>query len=509
MSFTEKIVNKPTTILLVFLILVGTGLFTAKKLQVDMFPDSGYPNLMVLTTYGNSSPEEVEQNVTRVLETGLSGLSGLKNITSTSSTGYSSIQLEFTGGTDLEKATNDVREKLDGVKNSLPAGASSPLIKHLDASILPFMTLVVQGNRSSEELFDFADNTIRTAFEQTEGVASVDISGGQEKSIQVSVPRSSLESYDITISSIAQSIRSQNVSASGGIIEANDENYTVLADGTFSSIGEIKNTVVAYKRSEFSGNTQPLLLRDIADVYEAPKQATSLAYYNGNPSVIMSLQKQTDKNPVTPCHNVRNTVAKLSKTLPSDISVVEISNDADQIESTIREVIKSLVEGALLAIVVLFLFFRNVKSTIIIGITIPVSMIVTLVFMYFTDMTINLLSLAGLLVGVGMLVDNSIVVLENIYTHAANGEDAYAASVNGTKEMIMPVFSSTLTSVCIFLPMIVFKKMLGIVGAALINLAATISFALVCSFATAVLLIPVLTAHYLKITPNATKKLLA
>lgn len=509
MSFTEKIVSKPVTILFIFLILVGTGLFTAKNLQVDMLPDSNYPNIMVVTTYGNASPEEVEQNVTRVLETGLSGLSGLKNITSSSSTGYSSVRLEFVSGTDLDSATNNIREKLDGVKNQLPDGTSSPLIRHLDASMLPFMTLVLQGNRTPEELYDFADRTISPALEQTDGVASVEISGGQEKSIQVSVPRSSLEAYGLTVSAIVQGIRTQNMTASGGIIEADGTNYTVLAAGTFGSIDDIKNTVIAYRRSELSGETLPIRLRDIADVYEAPKPATSLAYYNGKPAVMLSLNKQSDKNTVTTCHNVRGTITRLSKTLPADIQLVETSNDADQIEATISEVIKSLVEGMLLAIVVLFIFFKNIKSTVIVGISIPVSMIVTLVFMYFTDMTINLLSLAGLLVGVGMLVDNSIVVLENIYTHAAKGEDAVTASINGTKEMIMPVFSSTLTSVCIFLPMIIFKKMLGLVGAALINLAATISFALVCSFATAVLLIPVLTAHFLKITPNAVKQQLA
>ncbi|MBP3743323.1 MAG: efflux RND transporter permease subunit [Treponema sp.] len=503
MSFTEKVVSKPVTILFIFLILVGTGLFTAKKLQVDMLPDSNYPNVMVISTYGNSSPEEVEQNLTRVLEKGLSGLSGLKNITSTSSTGYSSVRLEFVSGTNLEQATNDIREKLDGIKNQLPSGATNPTIKHLDASMLPFMNLVLQGNKSPEELYCYADSVIAPALEQTEGVASVDISGGQEKSIQISVLRSSLEAYNLTISSIAQNLKTQNMTASGGIIKADEMNWTVLADGTFKSIEDIKNTVAAYRRSESTGQLQPVLIRDIADVYESPKESTSLAYYNGKPAVILSLQKQSDKNTVTTCHNVRKSIVRLQKTMTSDIHLVETSNDADQIEATIREVIKSLVEGALLAIIVLFLFFRNVKSTIIIGVTIPVSMIVTLVFMYFTNMTINLLSLAGLLVGVGMLVDNSIVVLENIYTHAAKGEDAYTASVNGTKEMIMPVFSSTLTSVCIFLPMIIFKRMLGLVGAALINLAATISFALLCSFASAVLLIPVLTAHYLKITPQA------
>lgn len=509
MSFTEKVVSKPVTILFIFLILVGTGLFTAKKLQVDMLPDSNYPNVMVISTYGNSSPEVVEQNLTRILEKGLSGLSGLKNITSTSSTGFASLRLEFASGTNLEKATNDIREKLDAIKNQLPEGTSNPTIKHLDASVLPFMTLVLQGKKSPEELYDFADSTIAPALEQTPGVASVDINGGQEKSIRVSVLRSSLEANNLTISSIAQALKNQNMTASGGIIEADGMNWTVLANGTYKSIEEIKNTVAAYRRSEITGQLQAILIRDIANVYESPKESSSLAYYNGKPAVMLTLQKQSDKNTVTTCHNVRNTISKLQKNMPSDIQLVETSNDADQIEATIREVIKSLVEGALLAIIVLFLFFRNVKSTIIIGITIPVSMITTLVFMYFTNMTINLLSLAGLLVGVGMLVDNSIVILENIYTHAANGEDARSASINGTKEMIMPVFSSTLTSICIFLPMIVFKRILGLVGVALINLAATISFALICSFATAVLLIPVLTSHYLKITPQAIQKKLS
>ncbi len=505
MSLTESAIRKPVSVVIIFTLLVLLGIYSGKSLPIDMYPDTSYPMIVVSSSWGNSAPEEVEQNLTRVLETGLSGVTGLKHISSTSSTGYAMISLEFETGTDLDVASNDIRDKIDHVRSSLPAGATSPTTTRLNADLLPVMTLVIQGNRTPEELYEYADKTIAPSFEQIDGIASADIIGGREKCVRVSISRDNLDAYGLTITQISSMLSKQNQQSSAGIIESNDLNYTVTSNGTYSSLNDIKNTVIAYRPLP-SGKQQAILLRDVADVYEDVKETTSLAYLDGVPSVMVKLNKQSGKNSVQAVHKVRASIPKIEASLPGDVKIIETANNTDQIESTLHEVISSVVQGAALAILVLLIFFKNLKSTLVIGFSIPVSIIITLVFMYFKGMTLNLLSLAGLLIAVGMLVDNSIVVLENIYTHASRGEDPLTASINGAREMVMPVTSSTLTSVCIFLPMIAFNSLLGYIGEAFIDLGFTISVALVCSLVTSIFLVPVLSAHYLKLRPAAVKQ---
>ncbi|WP_407426572.1 efflux RND transporter permease subunit [Treponema sp.] len=505
----SRILKKPLTVVITFTILVGLGIFCGKNLALDMFPETSYPMVMVQTCYGNSDPEEVERNVTRPLESAFSGLSGLKHIVSTSSTGYSQIQLSFSTSTNLDTASNDIRDKIDGVRSTLPDTATSPTTMRLDASLIPLMTLVMKGDHSPAELYEYADEIVSPFFEQIDGVASAEISGGEEKCIRVSVIQDRLEAYGLTMAQVIQALNSQNLSSSAGIIQAGDTNYTIAADGAFSSLEDIRDTVITYLKPSVSTSKESVavLVRDIADVTETSKDVTSISYLDGVPCVQFKIQKQSGKNSVAAAHALRSALPKILAQLPDDIQIVEISNSTDQIEATVKEVISSVVTGALLAVVVLFLFLRNIKSTIIIGLSIPVSIIITLVFMYFRGTSLNLISLSGLLLGVGMLVDNSIVVLENIYTHSAQGKSPLQASIDGAGEMVMPVISSTLTSVCIFVPMLAFGSILGYMGEAFLDLGFSISIALICSLFTSIILVPVLAAYYLKVNPKAKDEL--
>lgn len=503
MTFSERCVNKPVTTLLVFLTVIGLGIFCTFQLPVDMYPDMDLPYMIVYTNYTGAGPEEVEQSVTRTLESSLSGLNGLKTLSSRSSTGISMVILEFDYGTNLDVAIGEIRDKIELVRSYLPDDADSPVTIRMDPSMMPIMVLAMRGNRTPEELRDFAEDIVEPRLEQLEGIASANIMGGRESSINVDIPRDRLEAYGLSISQVAQMIGAQNIQSSGGIISSGDTDYTIKTSGKYQSIEDLKNTAITYKASTYglSGGAEmkTVLLRDVADVYEGYKDEESFASVDGESCVILTIQKQSGKNSVTAADNARKAIPSILANLPPDIQIIEIYNTTDIIKQTISEVINSVVTGALLAIAVLFVFLRSFKSTIIIGLAIPISVMVTLLCMYFKGLSINMISMAGLLLGIGMLVDNSIVVLENIYSYRQRDAKPKVAAVLGSQEMVTSITASTLTSVCIFLPMIMFKKKLGIMGQMFDSLAWTIIFSLMCSLVVAIALVPVLCSSYLKI----------
>jgi len=503
MTFSEKCVRKPVTTLLVFIVMVALGIYCTFNLPVDMFPDMELPYMVVYTTYPNAGPEEVEQSLTRTLESSLSGLSGLKKLQSRSMSGLSLIILELNYGVNLDSAANEIRDKIDMVRSYLPDDAASPITIKMDPSMMPIMMLTLEGNRTPEELRAYAEDVIQPRLEQLDGVASANVIGGREKSINVEIPRDRLEAYGLSISQVAQMIGAQNIQSSGGTISSDEKNYTIKTNGKYQSIEDLKNTVISYKTKMVNSMTAPqivtLRLRDVADVYEGYKNQSTLAFLDGSACVMLNIQKQSGKNSVTAAKNVRKALEKLKLELPEDIKIVETSNTTDIIEQTIWEVVKSVITGALLAIAVLFVFLRSFKSTFIIGLSIPISVFVTLMLMYFKGITINMISLAGLLLGIGMLVDNSIVVLENIYAYRQRDAKLTVAAILGSQEMISSITSSTLTSICIFLPMLLFKSKLGIMGQMFDNLAWTIIFSLTCSLIVAMALVPVLSSSFLKI----------
>lgn len=504
MSLSERSVNKPTTVLMIFILLVALGIYAALNLPIDKFPDMELPYIAVVTTYKNAGPEEVEQTCTRTLESVLSGVSGLKNMTSTSSTGQSIVFLEMNYGVNLDESVASCRDKIDMVRKYLPTDADAPIMFKMDPSMMPIMSIAIKGNRTPEELRKLAEDIVQPKLEQVDGIASANISGGREKCIRVDIPRDRLEAYNLTITGVAQLIGAQNVQSAGGQITSGDINYTIQSAGKYNNLEDVKNTVISWKVTSAEPGAVPQLrtikLRDIADVYEGYKKQSTLAFMNGEPCVSLSLQRQSGKNSVQAAKKVRKQMLEIKKILPSDVTFLEIWNTTDSIEATINEVIKSVIEGAFLAILVLIIFLRSVKSTLIIGISIPVSLLVTIVLMWLRGMTLNTISLAGLLIGVGMLVDNSIVVLENIYSYRQKDAKPKVAAVLGAQEMVAAITSSTLTTICIFLPMIMLKQKMGMIGQLLDDLAVTIVFSLVCSLIVAITLVPVLSSSYLVVS---------
>ncbi|MDO4507467.1 MAG: efflux RND transporter permease subunit [Spirochaetales bacterium] len=503
MSISEICVKKPVTTLLCFFMAIALGIYCTFNLPMDMYPNMTLPYVLVYTTYNDAGPEEVEQSITRTMESVLSGLSGLKNMTSKSSMGASIIFLEFDYGVNLDVAGGDIRDKIDMIRGYLPESADAPVVIKIDPSMMPIMFLSLEGERTPEELRQYAEDVISKRLEQLDGVASANVIGGREKSINIDIPRDRLEAYGLSITSVAQMIGAQNIQSSGGRITSGDTNYTIKTNGKYKTVEDLKDTVITYKvdmlDAAHSSQLLSVRLRDIADVYEGCKNESTLAYLDSRPCVMILIQKQSGKNSVATGKRVRAAVKKLETEMPSDIHLQETNNTVDIINETINNVVMSVVQGAFLAILILFIFLRSIKSTIIIGLAIPISVMVTLLFMYFNDITINMISMAGLLLGIGMLVDNSIVILENIYAYRQRDAKPTVAAILGSKEMVASITSSTLTSVCIFLPMLLFKKQLGMMGQMFNDLSFTIIFSLMSSLIVAVALVPVLCSSVLRI----------
>ncbi|MDR2159639.1 MAG: efflux RND transporter permease subunit [Treponema sp.] len=511
MSFTKTVVSRPTTVFIIFALLIGLGIFALVNLPVDLFPEINPPYLVVYTSYPGAGPEEVERSITKILEASLASVSSLEEVTSTSSKGSGMVIMEFTYGTDLADASNSVRDALERVRNYLPTEAETPMIFKFDPSMIPIMGLMVTGSRSPEELREIAEDTIVPRIEQTRGVATASVMGGREKIIRIEIPQSRLEAYDLTITQIQQTLAAQNLQVAAGTITEGDVSYILTTMGEYTSLDQIRNTVIAYKGGGMVNGQMEMPrgvhLGDMANVFDGFRDRTSSVYVNGQPAVMMMVQKQSGKNSVQTADELRKRLVRMTGELPQDIKITEVFNTTDQIENSISQVTSTAISGALLAVLILFVFLRSFKPTLIIGISIPISIIVTIMLMYFAGLTLNLMTLAGLVLGIGMLVDNSIVILENIYHYREKGAKLTTAAVLGTSEMIVAITASTLTTICVFAPLVMFQSLLEMGGEMFAGLAFTVVISMTISLVTALVLVPVLSSHYLPLVTRRQKPL--
>lgn len=497
MSVSKTIVNRPTTVLVLFSILIGLGLYIVPQIPIDLYPEINPPILVVYTTYEGAGPEEIEQTTTRLLEGQMGNVSDVKEITSTSSEGLSMIILEFGWDTNLSEAAQEVRDKLEFVKDYLPEDVDSPQIFKFDPSMIPILFLVVRGNRSPEEVRDIADDQILPYLEQIPGVATTGLYGGREKAVRIEISQNRLEAYDLSLTGVAGVLAGQNLQIGAGSVEEGSKKYLVRTAGEYKSIEEIANTVISYKSS--GGTTREVRLRDIATVEESYKDATSTVFINGKPGVYIIVQKQSGVNSLETADSVIAKLEQINANLPQDMNVSVMNNTTKMIRGSLQQVTSSAAIGAALAMIILFLFLRSIKSTIIIGLSIPISLLVTIMFMYLAGLTLNLITLAGLTLGVGMIVDSSIVILENIFRYRQKGAKLKPSAILGSQEMFTAIVASTLTTVCVFLPVIMFKKELEMIGVLFQDLAFTIIIALLTSLLVAITLVPVLASQYITI----------
>ena len=501
MSISDTGIKKPKTVLIFTLIFVALGLYTFNKLPIDLLPNLSLPYVMVVTNYENASPEEVEAKVTKTMEGTFSGITGLKTIQSSSTAGSSLITMEFSQSTNLDQATNMIRDRLSLIQEYLPSGVSSPMILQLDTSMMPIMAVSLTGNKSPDELLNIATDIVKPNLEQLDGVASANLSGGREKAIKIEVPLEKLEALNLSLSQISQVIAAQNWKSDAGVITDHGMSYSISSEGNFTSVEEIKNIVISTKTTDPNkGNVaiSQVKLGDIANVYEGYKDATSYAYINGKSGVLLTIQKQSGTNSLQVAQKVKAELKDLTSILP-DGSKIDVAFDTTQmITTSVSNVTSSAMYGIILAIIVILFFLRSISSTFIIALTIPISLIITFLIMYFTNHTINMMSLAGLTLGVGMLVDNSIVILENIYRYRDKGAKAHIAASLGSNEMRSAITSSTLTTICVYIPLLLFRDSMNGTIRIFEDLAFTVIIALSTSLIVALILVPTLSSSFFK-----------
>ena len=499
MSISRKTLEHPVLTLIVFTLLFAVGIFSLRTCSIGLFPEIDDPYVMVMTTYQNAGPESVEKTVTKVLESALVSVNGLKNLYSTSSESSSTISLEFNYGTDIEAAVNDIRDKLGRVTRSLPDNASSPTIFRMSADSMPIMRISVRGNRSVDDLKQIAEDNIVDILEQADGVAQASVSGGKTKAVRVELEQNRLAAYGFTVTQVSAALAKQNLELGGGKLNEGQKDYVVRTTGEFSSIDDINNTVIA------TINGYDVKLSDIGRAYLGFKDLEREVFINGENGVYVSITKQSGSNSVTVANNVYEKMAQLEKTLPSDITMKIIQDDTDSIRDTIQTLIDSAWQGLLLAVVILFIFLQNFKSTIIISISIPLSMVITLLCMNLAGITLNMMTLTGLILGVGMIVDASIVMIDNIYSYRSRGAKPKISAILGTQEMMSSVISGNLTTICVFVPFLLYMKDLGMMGQMFKGIIFTIVIALVSSLLVAIFLVPVLAGKFLPLSNRAEK----
>ena len=497
MKLSNLAIKRPVTTTMVVLLVVLLGFISFNRTNLDLFPDITYPGAAVITSYSGTGPEEVETMVTKPLESSLATVTNIQTLSSTSSKGQSTVVAEFSWGTDMDTAAMDMRESIDMIRDALPDEVSDPYVIQFDPSMMPIMQMGVTSNMDLAELKELIENKVSPNLERLEGVAAVNLVGGKEREILVEVNENKLNNYNVSFDSIRNSLMANNLNMSGGSVRRGDIEYLVRVTGKFESINEIKEVKIA------TGSGGIVSLDELATVTDTYKEMTTKSKLNGQPSIGLTVQKATDANTVAVSNRVKEEINKLQNNYDSNgLQLLPIMDQADYIEQSVGNVGRNAIYGAILAVLVLWFFLRNIRSTIIIATAIPVSVITTFMLLYFGNLTLNLMTLGGLALGVGMLVDNSIVVLENIYRYRKEGLSKLEAAHKGSNEVGMAIAASTITTAIVFLP-VVFVG--GMASQIFQELAITVAFALLASLLVSLTLIPVMASKILKINKKDEK----
>ncbi|MDD5454391.1 MAG: efflux RND transporter permease subunit [Candidatus Ratteibacteria bacterium] len=494
MELPELGVKRAVTTAMIFIAVIILGAVSLTRMGLDMLPDIEIPTIAVITTYTGVGPEEVEQRVTRVAEEQLATVEDLDKIEASSSEGISVVSLRFKWGVNLDSAMNDVRDKLDMVKPRLPEDADAPLIFKFDLSMMPVLAYGVSAQESYPRLKKILEDEIAIPLESVPGVASVTVRGGLERAILVELDAQRLNAYNISINQIENMLRAGNLSTPGGHIRTENLEY-VLRVPEELEISEIENVVVG----NLNGNV--VRIKDVAEVKDSFKETTEEAKINRRPGLVIMIQKESDANTVDVCMAIFQRLDGLKKNLPNDVEFSEpILDSSDQIIKSINNLKDSLLLGGILVIITILFFLGSFRSSLIVASAIPVSLVASFIFLYMAGYTINIISLASLAIAIGMVVDASIVVYENIHRHLEEGENLKDSCVKGGSEVAGAVFASVLCMVAIFVP-IIFTG--GLTAVFFKQLAYVISFALISSLFTALMLVPMLSSKFVKLTARS------
>ena len=494
MNSIQTAIQRPVTVSMFAVATVLFGLVSLDRLALKLLPDISYPTLTIQTDYEDAAPEEIESLITRPIEEAVGVVSGLTRLTSVSRSGQSEVIVEFDWDTNMDLASLEVREKLDLIR--LPRDSGKPVILRFDPSNDPIMRLQLYGDLSMSRLRDLADRELKKVLQSASGVAATRVIGGLEEQIRVEIDEKRLAELGLPITEVTRVLTQENLNQAAGSLYDLEANYLVRMLNRFRSVDEIKDLVIRNQAG------RQIVLGDLAQVWRGSKEREIITRINGKQSVEIAIYKEGDANTVRVAEAVKARLGTVEGSLldPQGIQYQVVFNQADFIESAVRNMLSAAALGGLLAILVLFVFLRDLRSTVAIAFSIPLSILATFALMYQTDVTLNIMSLGGIALGVGMLVDNSIVVLEAVHRHRRAGTQLAVAVFRGAREVGMAVTASTLTTVAVFLPLVFVE---GIAGQLFRDQALTITYSLLASLVVALTFLPMFLALSLQAAPSA------
>lgn len=496
MKIAKLSVLRPIAMSMVIVLMLILGAVSMRSMTVDLFPELTFPIVAVTTTYEGAGPEEIENLISSPIENAMGTLPNVESVTSISRTGGSLVLVAFTWGTNMDFASLDMRERIDSVRDFLPPGAQLPRVLRFNPSDLPIVQLAITD--PSGEMVKakrLAEEEIEPELNSVDGIASISVEGGAESEVRVTLDPNTLSSFGISIDQLQQIIASENLNLPGGALTDQNQDLPIRITGEYGSITDIQTLPIPTSKGIIQ-------LDQLGEVKETLQPTTQLSYLNGEPAVGMSILKQSGSNTVTVANDINKKLEELKETLPEGVEIKPIFDQSQFIEQSIRAVASNMILGSLLAALVLYFFLRNLRSTLIILFSIPLSIVTTFIFMYFSGQTLNLLTLGGLALGIGMMVDNAIVILENIYRLRQKGYSLKDAAIEGTSEVGPAIIASTLTTVIVFLP-IVFVD--GLAAQLFKPLALVVSFSLLASLFTALIIVPLFSSLLLKVNNKSSR----
>ncbi len=500
MKLAQLSVNRPVTTLMIFVAMVVLGLVSMSKLGLDLMPELEIPAVSVITAYQGAGPEEVETLITEPMEDTLSTISGVDEVISVSKEGVSAVTLRFDWGEKIDESINDVREKIDLIRDRLPEEAENPVIFKFDLSMIPIAIIAITAEDSYADLQDIVDDEIVDPIKRVKGVASATVGGGLQRQIRIDIDRDRLSALNLSVTQVNLALAAQNISTPGGNIKTGYKDYLLRTPEEFSSPEEVAEVVIANR------NGIAIKLKDIADVRDFFKERTYEVCMNGRKAMAVFIQKQSGENTVEVALAVREKLEEIKKNLPPDVEPRIVMDNSEFILASVGNLRNTVLWAVFFVFMVLLFFLRDLRAAIIVAVAIPTSLIITFFGMYLLHYTINTDSLASLAVAVGLVVDNAIVVVDNINRHRHKGERPKEGAVFGANEVGPAVVASTLTTVCIFLPIIFVP---GIAAVIFGPFAVIVTMALVASLFTALMLVPMLSSKLLKVrNPNSSRSIL-
>ena len=497
MSIPRIAIQRPVTMFMISAVVILIGLISLSKLPVDLMPDTALPSITVRVGYAGVGPLEIEELITRPLEQAVSAVSGLETLESTSSEGNANVRLGLTWGTDLSEAVDDIRNRVERVRGRLPEDADAPVVFKFDSTSQPIMGVGVEGDFDAVTLREIAENTLSPRLERAQGVAAVTVEGGLRRQVHVSLSREKITALNLSVDRVVNLLRTENQNIPAGEVSEGDATFLVRSQGQFTSLDDIRNLVVLTK-----GGTVPVYLRDVADVTDATEDRRSAMRINGRPGVRLRIQKQSGGNTVDVAAGVRAEVERINRDVPG-VRLTILDDSSKFIQRAISNVEEHAMLGGALVILIIFLFLRDLRSTLIVCTSIPVSVIGTFALLYFAGFTLNTMTFGGLALGIGMIVDAAIVVLENTYRHMERGKDRMTAALDASEEVWSAILASTLTHIAVFIPLLFLS---GVSSVMFTQLSVVVIFSLAMSLFVAVTIVPVLCSRVLHLPEESSRR---